>query len=207
MKELRAWVFLIIFQLTWIIPVAIAGSPEQVDVIAAENEEDIIRWKEGNEENAEVTVKTLEQYEQELYNVPLSEELQLHIFAECEKYNISPAIIIAMIERESGFKSDKIGDDGKSFGLMQIQPIWWQELMDELGCDDMLDPFQNITVGIAIIDYFKDKNPDIYWVLMNYNMSSARAQELWDKGEYSDYALEVVERAEELERERENAKK
>ena len=200
-KEVRAWLMLLALQLTWIIPFSIAGVPEQTDVIAVEKETEIIRWKEENEVSVEVTVKPLEQYETEYYDVPLSEELQIHIFKECEKHNIAPPIIIAMIERESGFKSDEIGDNGESFGLMQIQPRWWQELMDELGCDDLMDPYQNITVGIAIVDYFRDKNPDIYWVLMNYNMRQQKAQELWDKGEYTEYAMEIVERAAELDAE------
>ena len=98
-KEFRAWLILIALQLTWIIPFSIAGVPEQTDVIAAEKETEIIRWKEDCEDDVEVTVKPLEQYAPEFYDVPLSEELQLHIFKEREKHNIAPDIIIEMITR------------------------------------------------------------------------------------------------------------
>ena len=201
-KEVRAWLLLLAWVLIGTSPVIYAATTQQpAEEVLSEPTEDIIRWKEDCEEDLEVTVKPLEQYEPKFYKVPLPEELQLHVFKECEKHNIAPSIILAMIERESGFKPDEIGDDGESFGLMQIQPRWWQELMDELGCNDLLDPYQNITVGVAIVDYFRDKNPDIYWVLMNYNMRPQKAQELWDKGEYTEYATEIVERAAELDAE------
>ena len=56
-----------------------------------------------------------------LYDVPLEEELQLHIIEEAEKHGIDPAIIIAMAYRETGYNPRAIGDSGKSFGLLQIK--------------------------------------------------------------------------------------
>ena len=200
-KEIRAWLILAVLQLTWIIPFSIAGVPEKTDVIAAEKETEIVRWKEDCEDDVEVTVKPLGQYAPEFYDVPLSEELQLHIFKECEKHNIAPDIIIEMIEKESNYKADAIGDDGKSFGLMQIQPKWHQERIDRLGCTNLLDPFQNVTVGIDYVAELKDKNNDLYWVLMAYNAGPDKATEWFNNGIYSDYAIEIVERASELEAE------
>lgn len=134
------------------------------------------------------------------YNVPLSEELQLHIFAECEKHNIAPAIIIAMIERESEYTAGAIGDNGNSFGLMQIQPRWNRERMDRLGCNDLLDPFQNVTVGIDIVAELKGKDTDLYWVLMAYNGWTEYANARIESGNISEYALGIAERASELEK-------
>ena len=34
------------------------------------------------------------------FNVPFDKSLQLHIFAECEEYNIAPAVILAILENE-----------------------------------------------------------------------------------------------------------
>ena len=199
-KEIRAWLVLLAWVLIGTSPVIYAATTQQsAEKVCNEPIEDIIRWKEENEVSVEVTVKPLEQYETEYYDVPLSEELQLHIFKECEKHNIAPAIIIAMIEQESDFDASDIGDNGKSFGLMQIQKKWHAGRMESLGCTNLLDPFQNVTVGIDYVAALKDKNNDLYWVLMAYNAGPSKATEWFNNGIYSEYALEVVERASELE--------
>ena len=150
-------------------------------------------------QEGEVKVEYIE--EVKLYDVPLSEELQKHIFAECEKHNISPSVVIAIIERESRYDANAIGDDGKSFGLMQIQKHFHLERMERLGCDDLLDQFQNVTVGIDYIAELKEENEDLYWVLMSYNGGRAYSTERMATGNYSDYAIEVAERISELEKE------
>ena len=83
-----------------------------------------------------------------VYDVPLDLELQLHIIQVCEDYHIAPSIVIAMIERETQFDADAIGDNCHSFGLMQIQQKWHQKRMDKLGVTDLMDPYQNVLVGI-----------------------------------------------------------
>lgn len=135
------------------------------------------------------------------YDVHLSEELQLHIMTECKKHNISPALIIAMIERESDFRANTIGDNGNSFGLMQIQPKWHKARMDKLGVTDLLDPYQNVTVGIDLVaSLFAKYGDNIYMVLMEYNGGLGYANRMANNGKISDYALTIVARAEELER-------
>ena len=147
----------------------------------------------------EVEVEYIE--EVKLYDVPLSEELQKHIIAECEKHNIAPSVVIAIIERESRYDAEAIGDSGKSIGLMQIQKHFHLDRMDRLGCDDLLDPFQNVTVGIDYLAELKDIDEDLYWVLMVYNGGFQYANERIESGNYSDYAIEVSERISELEKE------
>lgn len=189
-KEIRAWLILIAWVLIGTSPVMYAASQK-------------------NAEPKEITVEPLDIYSTEeiqleqFYDVPLSEELQLHIFEECKKYNIAPALIIAMIERESNFDTNTVSPHGAK-GLMQIVPKWNKETMDELGCSDLLDPYQNITVGVAIVAELKDKNPELYWVLMAYNGGELYANINIANETYSDYAVEVTERAAELEAEYEN---
>lgn len=187
---------------------------EPIPAEVEEPTEDIIHWKQEEVIETEIvdvtvyplvnqtTVEPLEKVT--FYDVPLSEELQIHIFEECEKHNIAPAIIIAMIERESNYKADAIGDNGNSLGLMQIQPKWNQERMDRLGCTDLLDPFQNVTVGIDIVAELKGKNSELYWVLMAYNGWTEYANKRMESGNISEYALGIVEIASELERGVEN---
>ena len=108
-----------------------------------------------------------------------------------------------MIKRESSYRADAIGDNGKSFGLMQIQKRWHLERIKELGVTDLLDPKQNITVGVNILAELIDKcdGDDVYWVLMAYNGGVAYANRLTNNGTISEYAQYITERAWELERE------
>ena len=136
------------------------------------------------------------------FDVPLSEDIQLHIFAECEKYNISPALVIAVIERESNYNTNAIGDNGNSLGLMQIQPRYHQWRMDELGGGEWLNAKDNVSVGIHILaSLFNKYGDDIYSVLHEYNGGWAYANRLANKGVISEYALTVTARAEQLDNE------
>lgn len=136
-----------------------------------------------------------------LYDVPLSEDLQLYIISLCEGKNIDPAIVFAMIWRESRFNHLSVGDNGNSLGLMQIQPRWHSGLMAEFGCDDLLDPYQNVTIGIAIlaghVNYY---NGNVEMGVMAYNAGKAGAYNAYfSKGVYSSpYSQSVMEKAEEL---------
>lgn len=82
------------------------------------------------------------------YPVPLDDDLQQYINGLCAEKNIDPAIIYAVISVESGFQTDKLGDNGESFGLMQI---WQNEHTDRcirLGAWNLLDARSNVRVGI-----------------------------------------------------------
>lgn len=125
------------------------------------------------------------------YNVNLSTEVQDVIFAECKKHNIHPSIVIAMIERESQFIPDIIGDNGNSFGLMQIQPRWHSQRMAKLGCTNLLDPIQNVTVGIDLLGELYNRYGDIGLALTAYNSGSAN-------NGYNGYATAVMARANEV---------
>lgn len=126
------------------------------------------------------------------FDVPLSKDLQNHIFNLCANYNVKPSIIIAMIQRESNFKSKAIGDNGDSFGLMQIQPKWHKERMQRLNCTDLLDPYQNVTVGIDIFAELLDEDKGLEWALMAYNGGASYADKKIADGIVSNYAKDVI---------------
>ena len=137
-----------------------------------------------------------------LYDVPLAEELQLHIIEESEARGIDPAVVIGVIWKESSYRAATVGDGGASQGLMQIQPRWHKERMERLDCYDLLEPFQNVTVGIDILAGLIDKyDGNISMALMAYNAGSAGANTHWfSKGIYSnDYSKAVLAKAAELE--------
>lgn len=123
-----------------------------------------------------------------LWDVPLEEDLQLFIIQSCEDHHIDPAIVIAVIERESSYRASVIGDNGEAFGLMQVWPKWHQDRMDKLGVTDILDPFQNVTVGMDYLFELLDEGKGLEWALAAYNQGPDEA----DLGLGFGYAAEVL---------------
>lgn len=135
---------------------------------------------------------------QALYDVPMPDDLQIFIIDLCEEKHIDPRIIFAMIKMESNYEPDALGDNGNSHGLMQIQPRWHQGLMTRLGCYDLLDPYQNVTVGVELLSLLLEKYGTMGEALTAYNAGDYGAwNRYFSKGVYaSDYALSVMYSAE-----------
>ena len=136
-----------------------------------------------------------------LYPIPLPEDLQLYIIEQAEPKGIDPVIVMAMIWKESKYNAFSVGDNGNSLGLMQIQPRWHSGLMEELGCTDLLDPHQNVTVGINILgSHLARYDGNVEMALVSYNAGATGAyNNYFSNGVYSSkYSKAVLEKAEEL---------
>lgn len=135
------------------------------------------------------------------YNVPLDTELQLFIINLCEEHHIDPAVVMSVIDVESDFDADAVGDNGSSIGLMQIQARWHQERMDKLGITDLLDPYQNVTVGVDYLAELVDSyDGNMEKALMAYNAGQLGAyNNYFSSGVYSnEYSKEVLDQIETL---------
>ena len=125
------------------------------------------------EAQAEIKLPEAEQVEiteqAPLYDVPLSADLQEHIKGLCEDYGVDMPLVLAIIGQESNYRPDAVGDNGNSLGLMQIQPRWHQARMDDLGVTDLLDPYQNVTVGIDLLAELISENKGTEWAVTAYN--------------------------------------
>lgn len=161
--------------------------------------EDKPKIEEPKVVNETPTIDT-EQPEFDYYDIPLDEDLQDHIFLECEFYDVDPALIISVIKKESEFRDWVIGDNGRSYGLMQIQERWHEERMDRLEVTDLLNPYQNVTVGIDYFAELLDKEKGVEWALMAYNGGISYANKLRAKGIVSNYVKTVLGYSEELRR-------
>ena len=147
----------------------------------------------------EVVIETAAEPTYKLCDIPLDAELQIWVFDYCKDKKLNPYLIFAMCERESQYKADAVGDSGRSLGIMQIQEQWHQERMDRLGCTDLLNPYQNVTVGIDILIDLYSKCNDTAWVLMAYNGGEAYANRNYNAGNISEYARYIITRTEEME--------
>ena len=154
-------------------------------------------------ETTEPTIPETEPVETEppvaYYNVPLDHDLQDYIFELCDVYQVDPGIIIAMIEKESNYQADIMGDNGAAYGLLQIHPRWHQARMDNLGVTDLLDPYQNVLVGIDLFaELMVDGNDSLVWALMAYNAGPSYATDMRNAGSISYYARRVMQIADGL---------
>ena len=122
------------------------------------------------------------------YPVPLDHDVQAHIIHTCRSYDIDPVIVVGIIGVESSYNHSAVGDSGDSLGLMQIQEKWHRERMDRLGVTDLLDPIQNVSVGIDYIAELLEKH-SLEHALTAYNSGSPGA---------SAYATKVMERMDEV---------
>lgn len=130
-----------------------------------------------------------------IYDVPLEDDLQVYIATLCEEHHIEPEVVIGLIEKESTFNASAEGDNGNSLGLMQIQPRWHRERMERLECDNLLDPYQNVKVGVDILAELIEDYGDLERALMVYNAGAAGAYNGWFQygvftNEYSSGVLE-----------------
>jgi soluble lytic murein transglycosylase-like protein len=132
------------------------------------------------------------------YPVALDDDLQQYITTEAEAREIDPALVMAICEIESGCDPSKLGDDGNAWGIMQIHPIYFLDEIEALGVTDLLDPYQNILLGLTYLQELYATGHVTAWVLMAYNGGQSYASNLAAQGVTSNYAKQVMERAEEL---------
>lgn len=135
-----------------------------------------------------------------IYDVPLDAELQTYIAETCGRYGVDVPLVLAIIGQESNYNAHAVGDSGNSLGLMQIQPRWHQGRMDRLGMDDLLDPHQNVTVGIDLLAELIEHGGE-KWAIMAYNAGAVAADNYMAIGVTTDYAAGVMKLREEIENE------
>lgn len=128
---------------------------------------------------------------------------QVYTYTVCKNYGVDYEIVFALIERESWCKWDEVGDDGESVGYMQIQERWHKDRMERLGVNNLLNPFENICVGVDYLAELYEKTGNWADTLSAYNYGLSGAQKyLWSEGihEYT-YNTGIMERAQQLKNE------
>lgn len=136
--------------------------------------------------------------ERTYYDVPLTEDLQDVIIDTAGGRGVDPALVLAVIEKESGYNPDASGDNGRSQGLMQIWRSAHEKRMKKLGAVNLYDPRDNVLVGIDILAEKLKSYKDVEKALIAYNAGDAGAKRhYFSKGIYSSsYSRAVLEIAE-----------
>jgi len=120
-------------------------------------------------ESATVEIQNVVPVPSILYDIPLSDRDQLLIREISNQFGIDNELLLAIIKTESEFNQNNIGDGGKSFGLMQVQPKYWTSNFNEYGCSNWFDIRDNVTVGCSILQHFYQKYGQTALVLNAYN--------------------------------------
>lgn len=131
-----------------------------------------------------------------LYDVPLSDDLQLYISQLCGEYGVDTPLVLAIIGQESNYNAEALGDGGNSIGLMQIQPQHHQQRMDKLGVTDLTDPYQNVTVGIDLLADLMGENKGTEWAVTAYNAGAGTAdynKAIGIRSEYTESVMMLME--------------
>ena len=132
-------------------------------------------------------------------DTPLPYEFQTYINQVCKSYEIAPEIVFSMIAKESNYNHKEIGDNGDSEGLMQVQKQHHEERIEKLGCTDLLDPYENVLVGVdylaELLSYY---DGNISKAITAYNAGATGAYEhYFSQGiEASEYTEAVLENSE-----------
>ena len=103
-------------------------------------------------------------------DVPLDYDTQAFLRAACDESGVEYELALAVIWRETTFRN-VVGDNGNSFGYMQIQPRWHSERMAKLGVTDLMDPFSNFRVGCDYLAELLEKY-ELPVALTHYNTGS-----------------------------------
>lgn len=164
------------------------------DAVSESEQTDTSADTEGAAETvAQTTAKTVSVSFFDITQTPLDSRVAWHIEQMCTDRDVDAAVVIAIIERESGFDTHAVGDDGAAFGLMQIRPDCHYDRMERLGVTDLFDAIGNVTVGIDYLDECLDRcGGDYAAALTMYNRGSF-------DGEVNAYAKAVLASVKEME--------
>lgn len=114
----------------------------------------------------------------------LDKATQQFTFYLCKGYDIDWTLVMALMQKESSFRSDIISPT-EDYGLMQINKMNHEWLTDTIGVTDYLDKEQNIRAGVFVLRKLFEEYTDPNLVLMAYNMGADSAETLWNKGIYT----------------------
>lgn len=100
------------------------------------------------------------------------------IIEECDKYELDPYLILAVIQVESEFTPKAVSGRG-AIGLMQVMPATGKFLAKELGIsyngkNTLYDPFINVKLGIHYLSFLADRFDSTENALAAYNYGPTR---------------------------------
>jgi soluble lytic murein transglycosylase-like protein len=112
----------------------------------------------------------------------LAAELARGIVAASERHALDPALVLAVIQVESGFDPRAVSPRGAQ-GLMQVRPVVVAALIDEGKIDpskrhrSLKDPLVNVQIGASYLALLNEMFGDVRVALTAYNWGPTRIRE------------------------------
>ncbi len=126
------------------------------------------------------------------------------IFSAQQEHGFEPSLLLALMQVESGFNPAARSSQG-ALGLMQVQPFSGQLMARELGIEwrgksTLLDPAENVRIGVAYLARMHETFRDLELSLAAYNVGPGRLQEILGQGKRPTgvYARKVQSRQAEI---------
>lgn len=142
----------------------------------------------------------------EPYNDPdIPDDVETAARAAGEAYGLSPELLEAIAYYESRYQLDAV--NGDCTGLMQVSLYWHEDRMERLGVTeaDLWKAGPSMMVAADFLDELIRRYDDLGTALMYYNGGGDHMAAYLERGELSWYASSVIEMAEQLRQEHDNA--
>lgn len=129
-----------------------------------------------------------------IYDVPLTDELQIFIHETCAEYGVDFRLVLAIISVESSFRCNAYNETTDCCGLMQINRVNLPVLREKLGVTDLFSAYENVIGGIYLLRDALNYDGDTEHALMIYNCGIGSAKKLFYKGIHStEYSRKVLD--------------
>ena len=134
------------------------------------------------------------------WDVPMPGDHLAYVAECCEEYGVPAELVLALIERESGFQEDAVSET-EDYGYMQINRCNFKSAADNYGLYPKHDPFDNIKYGIIFLStaYRQYESWDKALMIYAGGPSVIGCAE-WKQG-YTEKTVVLIERAKEIKKE------
>ena len=113
-------------------------------------------------------------------------------------YELDSYLVKSIVYQESRYNKNAVSSDGSTVGLMQISPKWHAKRAEKLGVTDFTGIYGNLMVGCDYLHDLLQEHEDPRLALMLYNQTHDSAFRSYNAGRISNYAKEVIKRADYL---------
>lgn len=130
-------------------------------------------------------------------DVYISAEIQEYVDKYIAKYGgvLEKELVYSLIYAESRFNPDACNTRTKCSGIMQLQPKYYTDDIEELGYDDIFDVEGNIEVGIRHLSNLYKEYDDIGMTLICYHRGEGGGTAYYNNhGDYDAYTYDIMTR-------------
>ena len=126
--------------------------------------------------------------------IPMSYELQAYTYEKCVQRGLEYPLVLALIWRESRFQTNAVNvnrNGTRDNGIMQINDVNKGWLYEQLGIDNLMDPYQNIDAGTAMLGALMDKY-GLHFALIAYQFGESGMKQRVGRGQTTHSLIDAI---------------